>query len=361
MPTVIYPSSIKADKDKLFACYSLIRQTIDEHNRQSAIAQANSEKYIKTGKFKTYQEKQFKPRIKQLLAEQNRLKEKIRLANYTLGQWKKVCELSFEEQKAIYESLFGDRTAEKVKPTLATSPVLDELKAFNLDNLEGILNSDPYEDFDTDYTEVDPATYLALTDTRVTYAALPRNVDAYTYRDKGAGHFSGDFEHKFTGVASAGITSGWVAWWALANLVDDWKGIDDANGDLLSISAAATATVYTLNLYEMIAGTLYSDATANITINTIKYLTMERDEAVGTYGTLYCYIYSDATRETLWDTLTVTLHEKEDFRYIYAIQTYNDNYDYVESGYVEYLDLQEAAPTAIPRYGFVNFQDPGIV
>ncbi|MCL4873868.1 hypothetical protein KJ039_07295 [bacterium] len=54
----------------------------------------------------------------------------------------------------------------------------------------------------------------------------------------------------------------------------------------------------------------------------IYYLEIERDEAVGTYGTLYCRIYDDEARTNLVDTLSLTLRAAQDLRYVYALNTY---------------------------------------
>lgn len=146
MPAVIYPANLKTDKDKLFACYSLIEQLRLEYNKVSAIAASDKERYA--GKFRAYADKA-EDYFKQVLAERNSLIEKIRWANYTLEEWKQVSKLSFEEQDAIYKTLFGDRQAERVKPTLATSPLLAGLKATSLDDMPSKLGNDPVEDFTT--------------------------------------------------------------------------------------------------------------------------------------------------------------------------------------------------------------------
>jgi len=332
---VIYPPSIKNDKDKLFACYSLVQQMIDEHNRQSAASKD-------AGKFREYVKKEFDPRLKQVLAERNRLMEKIRWDNYTLEQWKQVSKLLPEEYQTIHESLFGNKVTEKTKPTLATSPALDELKAIDITKLSSLEGADPTEDFTT-YTELDADSYISKTSSRVTWASLDRDVDVYVYKDKTSAHFNGNFEHKATVTATAGQRWGCIAVYALANLIDDVKGIQDASGDtLIVVLYNANVSKYTPCLYEIVAGTAYSDTGTELDINVIRYLTVERDESVGSFGTLYCYVYSDASRETLVETLSLVLHEKEDFQYIYAGQSYNDaTTGKAQSGYIEDLDLQE--------------------
>jgi len=379
-PAVIYPVQLKTDRDKLFACYPLIEQMCLGYNRvaeefrsrlvlksipKDEIILANpTDSWIPVGyrlsaspendslraKFRTYT-KESKARLKKLLAERNRLIESIRWANYTPEQWKAVGKLSEEEQDAVYKSLFGDKEVEKVKSTKATSPILDELKTIRLDDLPECLGSDPTEDLTT-YTLF--GNHISRTADRVTWAGLLRNEDAYLYDDKDANHFDGDFEHLFKAYWEdpndyPDSEWAWVVTWALANLVDDWVGIVGANGDGLCISSYLKPNegVKSTYLRELDGGSEYSDTSALIVFDTIYYIEVERDESVGTYGTLYAYIctgnyYDDGG--SLVDSMSVALHtSKKDFRYIYAVQSYNSGpaYTYYSNGWLEFLNLQE--------------------
>jgi hypothetical protein len=66
-----------------------------------------------------------------------------------------------------------------------------------------------------------------------------------------------------------------------------------------------------------------TDSSVGLSGDTNYYVTVKRDEDTGTYGTLYAYIYSDISRSTLEDTLTVTLTEKQDFRFLYGMISYD--------------------------------------
>ena len=192
MAVVVYPPSMTTDKDKLFACYSLIEQMRLEHNNKIALAKSDLSRY--SSKIRPYAHRS-KALQKQLLAEQNKLKESILWANYTPEQWKTVSQLSQEEQNVIYQTLFGDKSVEKVKTTKATSSELADLKAINLDNLSASLGTDPTEDFTT-YTETDPGADITKTADRITFTALRTREDTfYVYKDKGVDHFNGNFEH----------------------------------------------------------------------------------------------------------------------------------------------------------------------
>ncbi len=176
------------------------------------------------------------------------------------------------------------------------------------------------QDFTT-YTERDLLNLITVTASKVSWADLPADGDAWVYKDKGANYFSGNFELRMTYRTLNGTTSSAVcSALTLANLVNDWIGIDTLNGDELGLIVNGNSAY----ISEVNGGTQYfpsGDYPLILTLNTDYYLTIKRDEAVGTYGTLYLYVYSDAARTTLIATQTLTLHSLKDFRYIYAIQS----------------------------------------
>jgi len=179
----------------------------------------------------------------------------------------------------------------------------------------------------TDFTEVDPNSHLAVVDSAVWWNGLARNEDAYVYKDKGVDFFDGNFKHFIEAIDSGGSTARLGVYWSLQNVVDDIKAIGDASGDCLAI--------YTYNgelfLRECIGGTAYTDG-YNFSVDVLYYLTVVRDETIGTYGAMYCNIYSDYSRTTLVDSLHVALHEKEDFRYVFMTNTYNSGNVYLIDG-----------------------------
>lgn len=199
----------------------------------------------------------------------------------------------------------------------------------------------------TGYTEVDPNTRIAVTASRVTWTLITLDEDAYVYIDKGAGYFAGNFIINFTYRATGGSCVSNVSpmAFALANLIDDWYGIRATNGDLLGMLCGQSATGLPLiYITEFDSGTQYfpsGDYTYILTANTDYYLKVVRDETVGTYGTLYLYIYSDVSRTTLLFTQTLTLHTaKDDFRYLYACLAGDANSaTLTHSGYTEALEI----------------------
>lgn len=203
------------------------------------------------------------------------------------------------------------------------------------------------EDFTT-YTEVDPNTRVTVTATRVTATAITANEDAYVYKDKGVAHFSGNFEHWLeTLIGDAGGTG--AAWgaWGLSNDLDDFYGLYTADKEHHVLMSSVVPTTYWRWYLREVdnAGNLYQDSwtAANEAAfeNTQLYWKVIRDEAVGTYGTLYAYMYSDAARTVLVDTLAVTLHEKMDFRYVFGGWSYDANDNDVITAYAQNLDLKE--------------------
>jgi len=129
----------------------------------------------------------------------------------------------------------------------------------------------------------------------------------------------------------------------VANSVDTLDGIyANAADQALSLDFYRTGATPRILLNENIGVGNRQSSIYSITVGTTYYLKIVRDESVGTYGTLYCYIYSDSARTTLLDTLTLTLSTaKYDFRYLYALASYNAGTAHEHSGYVENLSISD--------------------
>jgi hypothetical protein len=334
MPNVNYPASVKTDHDKLGAVYSLIEQMRLEHNRVGEIARSDWKKY--EGKFRAYQ-KLYKAKLKELLHEQNVIREVIWKSSFDEKTWN---ELSDEEKENINDVLYGNRAELKVLSTKATTQLLDELKAINLDDLKGQF-VDPTEDYTT-YTEVDPNGHLSKTSSKITWTDLNNGETAYICDDKGVDHFNGDFEFLFDGeITDIPVGGGRAFWCGMANTLNDLRSIDVGGGDYLALLTYVSGGNVRYYLHEVVSGSAHQDYTA-YTAEKQQWITFERDEAVGTYGTLYAHIYDDSDRTQELDTLSIALHEKEDFQYIYGMSSYNDGTPAsYGSGYVRNLDLQE--------------------
>lgn len=200
----------------------------------------------------------------------------------------------------------------------------------------------------TTYTEVDPSECLTVAADNVAGESIPSNASNYIYKDKGVDHFNGDFIHYIDIIFSATTLGATVAIWLLANEIGSADVFDTENLSNNSIRWERNADGYRLILFERDGANQYTDIAEGLITNTNYYLKIVRDENVGDYGTLYCYIYSDAARTVLVDTLTITLHtSKKDYRYIYPIAGYNQGGSYPATGVISNLDLNEI--TAHPR------------
>lgn len=185
-------------------------------------------------------------------------------------------------------------------------------------------------------TVVDPNGRFAITENGIVVTGLARNEDAYACWDFGADYFKHDFEHDFKVKLTGHSGAGSFYPWSLINVLDDLKGITDASGDWLTVSCYCSGGVYQIYCLECDGGTIYGDGDYFVAaVDTQYYCTIKRDETVGTFGTLYLYIYTDASRSTLVDTLTVTLHtSKKDFRYLCPIQCWHSGSTATISGTV---------------------------
>jgi len=196
------------------------------------------------------------------------------------------------------------------------------------------------EDFTT-YSKLDANSRYTIIPSKITATDLPSTEDAYVYKDKGVNYFDGDFVHFLTVRMTAATDGGRFYFWVLANAIDDTQGIEDASGDFLGCEFYYGAPNYTIHLDECYGGTRITDSYV-ISLNTTYYLKIVRDESAGTYGKLYCYIYSDSERTNLLDTLTRSLHvSKKDYRYIYGANNRNSGIGgRTCSGYAENLSFE---------------------
>lgn len=186
------------------------------------------------------------------------------------------------------------------------------------------------ENFQT-YQEVDALSRLTVAISRVTCTGmLDGDTDIYLYKDKGAAWFDGSFVHLFTMSVTTSQQGGAKGvFWAMTNALNDFQGIDDANDSGLCLYAlhGQTPNTTVIHIMELDSGTAYAEtggAGYTITEGTVYYIKLVRDESVGTFGTFYCYIYSNETRATLLSTLTLTLHTSaKNYRYIMPMMSYD--------------------------------------
>lgn len=212
----------------------------------------------------------------------------------------------------------------------------------------------PFKDFTT-FIEDDINNRLSQTAAKSTFTGLRNDEDGFLSSDEGANHFNGDFEHLLTVQVDAFSGAALHEVYALTNVIDSRFDIMSSSGDMLGIGVwrDGGGTQY-IFISEVFGGTAYFDTWASLVTSTPYYLTFKRDEAVGTFGTLYCFIYSDSGRTTLIDTLVLTLHGKIDFRYIISPQSYTSGSTQNITGFIENLDIQEATVGNLINGGLVN-------
>ena len=207
------------------------------------------------------------------------------------------------------------------------------------------------EDYTT-YAEDDPNSRITVATNKIDFAALTRGENAQVTKDKGANHFAGDFEHLVDLYISAHATIAQAALWALWNAVGSIEECLGGNGIYVHFFEAVTNT-YCLRMTERYGGVTYNSSDYVTSLSTAYYLTIKRAST-----TLTCKIYSDAARTNLLGTLTLTLHSTEQYQYVYALQSRGTLTGSI-TGYVENLDLQEAAgvaysKTIAEKIGFVD-------
>ena len=202
------------------------------------------------------------------------------------------------------------------------------------------------EDFTT-YTKVDPNSDITITSSKVAFDTLLRSAIAYVTSDKGVNFFDGDFEH-WVEIYANPVEDFALAWdWLLANVLSGELAMNQNDDEHFAVGFYSDAGNLLLRLAE--GGLNYYQDTYNASLSTIYYLKIVRDESVGTYGTIYCYIYSNVERTNLLGTLSLALHiAKFDFRYIYALCGYGGGTQAI-TGYTENLNLTPT-PAAIPRF-----------
>lgn len=141
----------------------------------------------------------------------------------------------------------------------------------------------------TGYSETDTASRLTVATNTLTITSLDTDEDMRLTKDFTASYFSGDFEHtlKINVTVGTGAESCYV--WAVTNSIANPLGtLRTAATDMLALQWLNGALV----LVE-VETSEYSDTSSALSLATDYYLRVVRDEAVGTYGTLYCYIYTD--------------------------------------------------------------------
>lgn len=226
-----------------------------------------------------------------------------------------------------------------------------------------------YEDFTT-WTEVDASSKVTITSDSVNWTDEGRAITAYVYKDKGINYFSGSFDILLTArckTSTAGDDG--VTYWSVSNGIGTWRSIYVVGADdIIGLTEEHPSSPNEIRWYlrEQANGSDYSSGTYFVpTTDTPYFLRIVRDETVGTYGTIYCYIYSDYNRTSLVQTLSLALHKKADFRYIYAHMSYGNTGSYYFTGSTSDMAITLMsgigyAPTVL-TYNAINRNDGALL
>jgi len=196
------------------------------------------------------------------------------------------------------------------------------------------------QDFTT-YTEVDTNNHLSQDTNTSTFAGLTCAETCYLYKDFSADYFDGDFTQEFTFYLDNQTSVGFMCPWMMGIDLGDYSTLVTTGTHYflcnLVMNNGGTRTYYAI---ECDGGNVYSDSYTTFELDTLYYIRVKRDESVGTYGTFYTYIYSDAAHINLIDTLSVTLHTaKRDHRYLLAPTSFNNGGAPTSDGYIEDLKI----------------------
>ena len=177
------------------------------------------------------------------------------------------------------------------------------------------------------YTEVDiGADRISVASDAITVDSLDEDEAVYCYKDYGTGFFSDSFTHyvdtKVTWASTPSNGTPRCYPWVLANSVGAIKPIIDASGDYVAVRMGKEY----ISIQECVGGSVTGGTPATITtiFNTQYYLQVVFNSGEGTYGKLYCHVYSDAglTTEIAGSPTSIELSAPLSFRYHYCMNSY---------------------------------------
>jgi len=209
-----------------------------------------------------------------------------------------------------------------------------------------------FEEALTEYTEIDPNSRLIVISDEVTITSLSRNEEAYLAYDLGTGFFHGDFRIDFELTMTTAQSSSRLYPILLANSLHETKWFETNASDYLGAYYFKAGTIHHLRSGECNGGNIYYSAD-NIELNTKYYCSLERDEEVGTYGTLYLKVYTDADRTVLKSSLAIPLHtSKKDFRYLMVAVSNDINSNTICSGVISNVKIIASTSNTWLRFPF---------
>jgi len=330
---ITYPNNIKKPRAKLDACESLIEQMILEHNRVGTLKKnglvSDKQFYVYAHRPRRRGGNVFDQHLSPLLEERNSLRVQVK-NDYCEVYGINWHNLAMEDRHSLSLLIYGNKKEIRQKPTKATYPLLDALKAVDVTKLIGEIPPDPPQDFEADYTEVDEDGDITLATVRATVSSMRRDALSYV---RLVHEIAGDFEH----LLDINVTDDFgaaanVGWWAISDGYNTEQQMGDNNNGIRVYTYASTERLYITDFTN--DNEDYRDNTTGAW-----YLKIGRASTVGTIK-----IYTDAIREDLDDLVSITCGT-DTYDDIYSITSRQSDADAADSGsgYCENLDLQEAA------------------
>ncbi len=224
-PAIVYPSGIKANKEKLHVLFSVNEQMQVRRNQEWQRAKDNPDEYIKSGKWRKYV-RNYQKLIQPFHLEQLNLQEIIRAKHISLAERK---QLDVAQAKDFYHTYFGNAQELGVDsiPRGVVVPILDIFKVTDLSKfLVGEVPPDPLEDWTPpNYTTVDTNSRLTVAANHITATGLVRGDDSIVY--KTGKSFGATFLHYFEAIVdSATNTNDYYFPWAITDTITPSYGYD---------------------------------------------------------------------------------------------------------------------------------------
>lgn len=344
------PKTATTYADRAAYCYRAVERLRLWHNEVGAKVDTKDEKALKA--FREWARTEWEPRHKAACLTLHSLPgfTQQEPAGYLGALQKQSAKVALTPAETAAVASMAARLAAKTDGKSATSWDKDIApEQFPRLNVLGE-PPDPLEDFTT-YTESDASSRLTVGANQIDWTALANSETAYVYKDEGANHFSGNFTHLMKALMTVTGNAGrYPAQWILSNTVATVEVLlGGTNHALVGGLDWGGLNIWLQQvLYENNGAALYSDEDNAGSSATAYWGKFVRDEAVGTYGTLYGYWYTDAGRTTLLSSQALTLHEKADFRYVYGFNNYVFANANVSSGYSADLDLGEVTQSVVP-------------
>jgi hypothetical protein len=191
---------------------------------------------------------------------------------------------------------------------------------YNSIELNGTTGIPTLENYTT-YTEIDEDGDITVTDYTITFDTMRRDAISRVQFDYGANFFD-EFQHELD-VNMTDIEAGDASdrsspmVWAVANSLGPWVG-DVQNSDSIAVwinQVGATDDQYQFHITWFEAGALQDQVIGIVrNVNEEVYLVMNRTD-----DDFFLAVYSDSSRSTLNETLTILNVANTQFRYLYGL------------------------------------------